>query len=219
MGIALFLIGCLAFIAGIVMLIIALVRKRGWGVVRALAVGGAGIILVVVGIVVGIGEALKEQETITPATPTPSGPETTAVTEVGKSRLNPVPFGSALTFGDQRVTVLSSQRVKKRGQYTASEDKIYLIVKLKVEFLGDAPQSYHLGRSSFDVVGSSGYVYEDGYGYQYVLLDTDTPLKSGDFYGGATTSGDLVYEIDETETNMVLIWHVGFTTERYLQIP
>jgi len=220
MGVALFLIGILAILAGVVVLVIALVRKRGWGIVRALALGGVGIVLVIVGIGVGIGEVTEKSETITPATTvTPTTPESPEVTELGKSRLNPVPVGSSLTYSNQRVTVLSSQRVKKKSEYTASEDKIYLIVKLKVEFLGDAPRSYHLGRSSFDVVGSSGYVYENGYGYQYVLLDTDTPLKSGDFYGGASTSGDLVYEIDETETNMVLIWHVGFTIERYLQIP
>jgi len=29
----------------------------------------------------------------------------------------------------------------------------------------------------------------------------------------------LVYEIDESEVNMVLVWHVSWTTERYLQIP
>jgi len=86
-------------------------------------------------------------------------------------------------------------------------------VKLKVDFLSDASRTHHLYKSDFDVVGSSGYVYD------YEWVDTDTPLKSGDFYGGATTSGDLVYEIDQTETNMVMIWHVGFVTDRYLSMP
>ena len=118
MGVALFIIGILAFLASVVMLVIALLRKRGWGVVRALALGGAGIVLVIVGIAVGVGEATEKSETITPAAPaTPTTPETTVVTEVGKSRLNPVPAGAALTYGDQRVTILSSERIKKKPVY------------------------------------------------------------------------------------------------------
>jgi len=214
MSIALFLIGCLAFLAGIVMLLIALVRKRGWGVVRALVLGGVGIVLVIVGIVVGISEEAGKPETITPATPvTPTAPKTTEVAEAGKSRTNPIPVGSALTYGDQRVTVLSSERVNQIGWHTASTGKIYLIVKLKVDFLGDPSRTHHLYASDFDVVGNTGHVYE------YEWIDTDTPLKKGEFYGGATTSGDLVYEIDQIETNMVLIWHCGLVTDRYLQVP
>ncbi len=213
MGVALFLIGILAVLTGVVLFVWALVRKRGWGVARSLALGGVGVVLAIVGIAVGIGEEAGEPGTITPVTPiTPTTPETPVATEVGKSRLNPVPFGSALTYGDQRVTVLNSERVNQIGWYTADPGKVYLVVKLKVDFLGDPSQSYHLYKSDFDVVGSSGYVYD------YEWVDTDTPLKSGDFYGGATTSGDLVYEISQNETDMVLIWHVSFASERYLQI-
>jgi hypothetical protein len=45
MGIALGIIGMLATIAGIVLLIIALVKKKGWGVARSLAILAVGIIL------------------------------------------------------------------------------------------------------------------------------------------------------------------------------
>jgi hypothetical protein len=65
MGVALFLIGLLAILAGIAMFIIALVRKRGWGVIRSLALGGVGLILAIVGIVVGV-----TQEAPKPVTPT-----------------------------------------------------------------------------------------------------------------------------------------------------
>jgi hypothetical protein len=209
MGPALGIIGMLAAIAGIVMFIIALVRKAGWGVARSLALLGAGVIMFIVGIAI-----TPERETISPGT----HEETPPASEVGKSRLNPVPAGLALTFGDQRLIVLDSQRLTQIGTGwfadTPKEGNNYLIVKLKIDFLGDPSNSQHLSESDFDVVGNSGRVYE----YEW-LVDTDTPLKSGDFYGGATTSGDLVYEIDENETNMVLIWHVGWTTERYLQIP
>jgi len=37
MGVALFLIGCLAVLAGIVLLVISLVRKKGWGIIKASA--------------------------------------------------------------------------------------------------------------------------------------------------------------------------------------
>ena len=89
-----------------------------------------------------------------------------------------------------------------------------MIVKLKVDFLGDASRTHRLYELDFDVVGDNAYVHE----YEW-FVDTDTPLKSGEFYGGASASGDLVYEIDESKTNMLLIWHVGLVADRYLQVP
>jgi len=62
MGVALFLIGILAIIAGIVMFIVALVRKSGWGVARSLVVGGGGLILAIVGIVVGVAQQATKPE-------------------------------------------------------------------------------------------------------------------------------------------------------------
>jgi len=116
MGVALFLIGLIAIVAGVVLFVWALVRKRGWGVVRSLALGGVGIVLAIVGVAVGVGEEIEKSETITPTTPaTPTTSETQVSTEVGKSRLNPIPVGQALTYGEQRVTVLSSERVKQMG--------------------------------------------------------------------------------------------------------
>jgi len=208
MATALLVIGFLAGIAGIVLLIITLVRKRGWGVARSLAILGAGIIMFIVG-----GIMLPEPEAISPETP--SG---TPQAEIGKSRLNPVPFGSSLTYGDQRVTVLSSQQLTQIGTGwladTPKEGHIYLVVKLKIDFLGNPSKIHHLYEWDFDVVGDSGYVYE----YEW-LVDTDTPLEGGDYYGGATSSGDLVYEIKQNETNIVLIWHCGLIAERFLEIP
>ena len=62
MGVALFLIGILAIIVGIVMFIIALVRKKGWGIVRSLAIGGAGVILAIVGTIIGIAQESSKSE-------------------------------------------------------------------------------------------------------------------------------------------------------------
>jgi hypothetical protein len=144
----------------------------------------------------------------------------TKIPEPGESRLNPVPFGSSLAYGDEKVTVLGSQRLSQIGTGwlpdIAKEGYIYLVVQLKVDFLGDPSKSHHLYKSDFDVVGSSGYVYE----YEWLLLnETDSPLKEGEFYGGATTSGDLIYETKQNETNLVLVWHCSFSTDRFLEIP
>jgi len=197
MGVALFLIGILAIIAGIVMFIVALVRKSGWGVVRSLAIGGVGLILVIVGVVVGVTQEVP-----------PTG-------EVGDSRLNPVPFGSSLTYVDEQVTVVNSRRVTEIGWSTPDAGNIFLIVNVKVDFFGDPTEKRHyLSTSDFRVVGSGGHIYDAEW-----LVETDTPLKSGEFYGGATTSGDLVYEIDEQETDLTLIWNCGLGVDRYFEIP
>ncbi len=197
MGVALFLIGILAIIAGIVMFIVALVRKSGWGFVRSLAIGGVGLILVIVGVVVGVTQEGA-----------PTG-------EVGESRLNPVPFGSSLTYVDEQVTVVSSRRVTEIGWSTPDVGNIFLIVNVKVDFLGDPTEKRHyLSTFVFRVVDSGGHIYDAEW-----FVETDTPLKSGEFYGGATTSGDLVYEVEEQETNLVLIWNCGLGVDRYFEIP
>jgi hypothetical protein len=197
MGLALFLIGILAIIAGIVMFIVALVRKSGWGVVRSLAIGGVGLILAVVGVVVGITQEAP-----------PTG-------EAGESRLNPVPFGSSLTYMDEQVTVINSRRVTEIGWSTPDADNIFLIVNVKVDFSGEPTEKKHyLFTSDFRVVDSGGHIYD-----AELFIETDTPLKSGEFYGGATTSGNLVYEVGEQETNLVLIWNCGLGVDRYFEIP
>lgn len=197
MGVALFLIGILAIIAGIVMFIIALVRKKGWGIVRSLAIGGVGLILVIVGVVVGVTQEVP-----------PTG-------EVGESRLNPVPFGSSLTYVDEQVTVVNSRRVTEIGWSTPQAGSIYLVVNIRVDFLGDPTEKRHyLSTSDFRVVSSGGHIYDAEW-----FVETDTPLKSGEFYGGATTSGDLVYEINKQETNLALIWNCGLGADRYFEIP
>ncbi len=216
MGVALFLIGILAFIAGIVLFIIALIRKKGWGVIRSLVIGGVGLILAIVGMVVGIAQEATEPdtETITPAI-TESKPETPKENEMGISRLNPVSFGSSLTYRDERVTVVNSKQLTKIGWSTPDAGNIYLAVNVKVDFLGDPSKKRHyLTTSDFRLVDSGGHIYDAEW-----YPETDTPLKSGEFYGGATASGDLVYEIGEKETDLVLIWNCGLGVDRYFQVP
>jgi hypothetical protein len=211
MGVALFIIGILAIIAGIVMLIMALVKKSGWGVARSLAIGGVGLILAIVGVIVGVTQ--EAPESVSPTIPLPS--ETPPPSEVGKSRLNPVPFGSSLTYGEERLTVISSNRLTEIGWSTPNAGSIYLVVNIRVDFLGDPTEKRHyLSTSEFRVVGSGGHIYDAEW-----FVETDTPLKSGEFYGGATTSGDLVYEVEEQETNLVLIWNCGLGVDRYFEIP
>ncbi len=211
MGVALFLIGILAIIAGIVMFIVALVRRSGWGVVRSLAIGGVGLILAIVGVVVGVTQ--EAPESVSPTTPPPG--ETTPPSEVGKSRLNPVPFGSSLTYGEERLTVISSNQLTEIGWSTPDAGSIYLVVNVRVDFIGEPSEKKHyLSTFDFRVVGSKGVIYD-----AELFAETDTPLKSGEFYGGATTSGDLVYEIDEQDTNLVLIWNCGLGVDRYFEIP
>lgn len=201
------IVGLFAAIAGIILLIIALVRKRGWGVARSLVMLAVGAIMLIVGAVMS-----PEPETISPGTPSEA-----PAPEVGKSRLNPVPFGSSLTYGDQRATVLNSQRLTQIGTgwfpSIPKEGNIYLVVKLKIDFLGDPSKIHNIYTFDFDTVGDSGHVYDAKY-----YPETDTPLESGEFYGGATALGDLVYEISQNETNMVLIWHCSFSTDRFLEI-
>ena len=70
---ALGVIGLVAILAAVVMFVIALVRKKGWGIARSFVLGVVGFILVIVGTAIGIGEEMGKPETITPATPPMNG--------------------------------------------------------------------------------------------------------------------------------------------------
>jgi len=91
MGTALFLLGVLGIVAGVVLFIVALVRRSGWWVLRSGAIFGAGLLLVIVGIAIGISEEPSEEATLaTPtstATPTPTSKTSTAPTLT----LTPIP--------------------------------------------------------------------------------------------------------------------------------
>ena len=214
MGVALFLIGLLATLAAGVLLVIALVRKKGWGIIRSLALGGVGIVVAIIGIVIGVTEEVQKPDNISPVTPK-SIPGTTQETEIGESRLNPVPTGKSLTYGDERIAVISSRRAANIGWSSPDVGKTYLIVNVEIDFFGDPSEKRHyLSSINFRVVGSGGQIYD-----ALFYPETDTPLVSGEFYGGATTSGDLVYEVDEKETGLVLIWNCGLGVDRYLEIP
>lgn len=215
MGVALFLIGILAVLTGIVMFIIALVKKRGWGVIRSLVLGGVGIVLLIVGVAVGVTEESKKPETIAPSPPAPGVAETPATTEAGKSRFSPVPFGSSLTCEDERVTILSSKRLYSISYDRAEQGETFLVITIRIDFLGDPQQKKHyLSTLKYRVVGSKGQIYDAEW-----WTETDTPLKGGEFYGGSTTSGDLVYEVNEEETSFVLIWNCVLGQDRYFEIP
>jgi hypothetical protein len=75
MGVALFLIGLVAIIVAVVMFILALVRKKGWGIVRSLAIGVAGIVLTSVGFGIGVWKELETPVATTPASSPTQAPQ------------------------------------------------------------------------------------------------------------------------------------------------
>jgi len=113
MGVALFLIGFLAIIAGIVMFIVALVRRSGWGVARSLVVGGGGLILAIVGIVVGVTqEATKPGSTPSPA-PQSTQPLSQLITKDASQ------FVLAISDFEPGWTQVKSEPTTKQGAQSA----------------------------------------------------------------------------------------------------
>lgn len=149
---ALAIIGIIACVAAIVLFVMALIKRSGWGVVRSGAIFMVGLILFIVGVITS-----SPRETVSPVeVPTP-----TREAELGKSRDNPVPFGMSLTYGDQQLTILGSERLNKIGWSTPDEGNIYLAVKLRVNFVSERTEKRnYLSASDFRVVGTTGYVYD-----------------------------------------------------------
>ncbi len=90
-----------------------------------------------------------------------------------------------------------------------------MVVTVKVDFIGDPQEKkQYLSTLNYRVVGSKAVIYDEEW-----FTETETPLKGGEFYGGASTSGDLIYEVNESETSFVLIWNCAWGQDRYLEIP
>lgn len=131
----------------------------------------------------------------------------------GESRLNPVPVGSPLRYGNQQLTVIGSRKTNALGYWKAAENKTYLVVTVALECLAAADATCHYGPIDFRIVGSKGKIYDSWFG-----PETESPLRSGEIFGGSSVRGDLVQEIDEDEGDLVLIWSAGLGISRYFVV-
>jgi len=214
MDVLLFLVGILGIIAGLVLFIMALVKRSNWWLLRSGAIFGVGLLLLIIGIAFGIAKGPSEE--VTSATPTG---EESPVIDLGKTRSNPVPLGSSLRYGDTELIVLDLVRVQ------ASEGKVHAVVTVRLRNVESQNESETYRESDFSIVGSKGILCTETEHYVYgvdelnLLFDTWEKQLSGIVvFGGTTISGNIVFDVDQDDSNLVLIWSASWNTSRYFSL-
>jgi hypothetical protein len=141
--------------------------------------------------------------------PFPSAPSGLDQSTWGESRTNPVAWNYGLTYGDYKLRVQCAGRFDKIGSQTPQPGKTWVVVGISCECLSPCD----FDAESLQIVGNSNRVYE-------ACLDVKTgnEFQSDDYYGVTTTYGKLVYEIDQTETDVMLVWNCDTGIERYFEV-
>lgn len=141
-----------------------------------------------------------------PVPPPPDGPDQATW---GESRTTPVALNYGLTYGDHKLVVQAAERFDKIGSQTPETGKTWLVVAISYECL--SPCDFDVGY--LRVVGDSNRIYE-------ACLDVKTrhPLQSSEHYGITRVSGYVVYDIDQTETDLMLMWNCDRGVERFFEL-
>ncbi len=205
-------VGIVMGVVGAVLAVVGLVKSRTTGSGKGLAIAGVvlGALAVVVGIVVNVAfvnavdDALNEATGTTVETPAATADDTApaadddadeaAPAELGASRDNPAPLGSAVTGGDWTVTINSVTPVEadSLGQ-TAAPGSALIAVNLTATYNGDDPQ----GATSWATVKfvTADGTTIDGFDGSTMFI-SENPFDSlSTVYGGGTVTGDKLLEV------------------------
>ena len=129
-------------------------------------------------------------------------------------RVNPVKLGVPVVHSGMEVTVLDVSRGFPDGSPPKEprERHEWVVATLRLRNVGGSPDYYH--DVEFPFIGERGIAYDD----IFVPPDTSTPLGSGQLSGGDEVVGDVVREVHNEESNLVLMYAPTAEATRYLSL-
>lgn len=209
----------LGLLAGIVWLIVLLVRRKGVKI-PAISIGTA-VVLIVVGAVISpssgegtentapIGKAMEK--VVTQPKPSP----TYNPLRAGKDKLAPTPYGQPVIHHDIEVVVTDVVRGWSGGGpfINLDPDHEWVVVSLQLRNLGAANKTKRYNPLEFRLTGARGVIYD-----KWLTPDSASPLGSGEFFGGATVTGSIIQQVHTQDTDLVLIYSPPFQGSRYLSL-
>ena len=219
LGGTLVFLGLASFMGGVVWLVVRLIRKRPKR--PPLFSILVGIVSFIVGVMIipseGNDTTQSPMSNSVAVSPTSTPFPTSTPVPDGKKRTEPVPYGFPVTHSRVEVTVLDVTRGWISDNFLLGEPDEgheWVVVRLKLKNKGDPDKTEHYNRVHFRLAGQSGVIYGD----KLFTPDTDKPLGSGEFFGGAEIVGDVVIQTDEEEKGLVLIYSPPFRGSRYLSL-
>ncbi len=128
---------------------------------------------------------------------------------VGSSRSNPAPPGSEVSLDD--ITLLIGEVVRpadtiieEANEFNSDPDagNEYLMLDFSATCKKPSDESCNFNLFSVSIVGSSGITHNP----EIMMAGIDNEFEDGEFFGGATRSGWIIFEIGQDETDLVLIY-------------
>jgi len=213
--------GIVVGIVGVILAAVGLVKaKKLAGAGRGLALTGIilGGLALVVGVVINVAfvgavnDALDDATTTTVLTPTATASdgdvssdeqtsdeatpddESTSDDEVGTTRDNPAPLGSAISDDDWTVTVNSVKTIKKdKYDQKAAKGSVLLLVNVTATYTGDDAQG-DSAWANVKFVSADGTTVDSSDGSTlFIAEDAFDNLKT--VYNGGSVTGDEIIEV------------------------
>ena len=167
-------------------------------------------VLVLIAVTLACGESTPEVRTPGFATERPAPTPTTA--PLGSSRSNPAPAGSEVIISD--ITIKVGEVTRPADDIVAAGNMFnsapepgneYIMVTVSVVCNKSSDATCQLSCLDFKLTGSSGSIHDAETmmdGVAGLLPD----LNHREFFGGSTTTGGMIFEVVQGETDLVLIY-------------
>ncbi len=152
--------------------------------------------------------ALTPSATVTP-TPAATATPTPAPIDLGRNRSTPYPLGSVASMRDWSLEILrvirgeeALRRIQDVHLFGAqpSENREYILIELAATYTGSGQAD--ISKSNFALTGSSGILWAP------YITTPDTEIEATLLRGG-TTLGWIAFEIDQNETDLILLVNTG----------
>jgi len=149
------------------------------------------------------------------------GNDALATSQVGSSRTNPAPAGSVVSAGNMNFAVVgytrpATETVMSANRFNPEPDAFqeYIFVNLAVTCTRLEDAQCNLALINLKLLGSQGAERP----VRLFVRDVDGLLQGGDFYGGATISGNVPFIIDRQDANIMLVYEPFLGDPFYLRI-
>ena len=154
------------------------------------------------------------ESTIAPADKQLAQPEYQPNT-AGESKSEPAPFGLPIIHKEMEVEVTGVVRGWQADTsfFSTDEGHEWVLVFLRLKNLGSEDKTKSYNRIYFRVTGAKGLIYD-----KILVPETPYPIGSGEFFGGAEISGDIVQQVRKDDTDLILIYSPPFQGSRFLSL-
>lgn len=167
------------------------------------------------------GEAQPTAPPAATATERPAPTPTTA--PLGSSRSNPAPVGAEVTINDMTFRIVELTRpadniVAAGNMFNATPEpgNEYVMVTISAVCNKSSDQTCQVNPYlDFKLTGSSGSVREP----EMMIAGVAGLLEDSEFFGGATVTGGMIFEVAQGETDLILIYKPFLSvSEAYLAV-